>query len=288
MSKPLAWLFYRSFGDGLRKGTVLCLHGGPGGSQDNLSSLSRLTGHGFRVVMYDQLGCGKSQAPTDRMLYSVDRYAEEVEGVRHTLRLGKVHLWGGSWGAFLSVAYAVKHSDNLRSLLPSSGTSSVPVCIKEFMRLRAELPKRIRGALEKYEAADDYSNVNYLRALEYVYKKHVCRLDPWPPQLRSPLERRLGGGGPSPVYRLMWGENEFFPTGNLRYWDITDRLDSVVCPTLITCGEYDEVTPKNSELLREGIANSKMVVFKNCSHTSRYEDPERFFSTVSDFLEGVT
>ena len=57
------WLFYRSFGDGYRKGTVLCLHGGPGGSQDGLSTLSRLTKYGFRVVMYDQLGCGKSQAP---------------------------------------------------------------------------------------------------------------------------------------------------------------------------------------------------------------------------------
>ncbi len=281
------WLFYRSFGDSNRKGTVLCLHGGPGGSQDGLSTMSRLTDHGFRVVMYDQLGCGKSQAPPDKLLYNVNRYADEVEGVRQALKLGRVHLWGGSWGGFLNVAYAVKYSDNLGSLLPSSGTCSVPVCIEEFLRLRSELPKKVRETLEKYEATEDYKNVDYLRALEFVYRKHVCRLDPWPPQIRSPLERRLGGGGAGAVYKLMWGENEFFPVGNLRYWDVTGELGRIECPTLITCGEYDEVTPRNSQLLHRGIRGSKMVVFKGCSHMARYEDPESFFGVLREFLSGV-
>lgn len=278
------WLFYRSFGDSNRKGTVLCLHGGPGGSQAGLSPLSRLTEYGFRTVMYDQLGCGRSQAPPDKLLYSVERYAEEVEGVRQALKLGKVHLWGGSWGGFLNVAYAIKYSRNLRSLLPSSGTCSVPVCIEEFLRLRSELPKKIRETLEKHEAMEDYSNADYLKAVEFVYKKHLCRLNPWPPQFRSPAERRLGGGGYGPVYKLMWGENEFFPVGNLRYWDVTDQLHKIKCPTLITCGEFDEVTPRNSELLHKGIRGSKMVVFKGCSHNAYYEDPESYFQTYGEFL----
>lgn len=281
------WLFYRSFGDSNKNGTVLCLHGGPGGSQAGLSTMSRLTDYGFRVVMYDQLGCGRSQAPPNKMLYNVDRYVEEVEVVRRTLKLGKICLWGGSWGGFLNVAYAVKYSRNLKSLLISSGTSSVPVCIEEFMRLRSELPKNVRRTLEKYEALEDYSNAEYLKAVDFVYKKHVCRLDPWPPQVRSPSERRLGGGVQSPVYKLMWGENEFFPVGNLRYWDVTDQLHKIKCPTLITCGEYDEVTPKNSELLNRGIKGSKMVVFKGCSHLARYEDPERYFQTYGKFLQQV-
>lgn len=281
------WLFYRSFGDNRHKGTVLCLHGGPGGSQEGLSGMSRLASHGYRVVMYDQLGCGKSQAPTNKLLYNVERYAEEVEGVRQALKLGKMHLWGGSWGGFLNVAYAIKYSGNLKSLIPSSGTCSVPVCIEEFVRLRSELPKKVRETLEKYEALEDYSNANYLKAVEFVYRRHLCRLDPWPPQIRSPVERRLGGGGVGPVYKLMWGENEFFPVGNLRYWDVTDQLHRIKCPTLVTCGEYDEVTPRNSELLHKGIKGSRMVVFKGCSHMARYEDPERFFSVLRRFLDDV-
>jgi proline-specific peptidase len=155
------------------------------------------------------------------------------------------------------------------------------------MRLRSELPKKIHETLEKCEAMEDCSNINYLRAVEFVYKKHLCRLDPWPPQIRSPVERRLGGGGSGPVYKLMWGENEFFPVGNLRYWDVTDQLHKIECPTLITCGEYDEVTPRNSDLLHQGIKESKMVVFKGCSHTARYEDPEHYFHTHQKFLNQV-
>jgi len=282
------WLYYRSFGDSNRKGTVLCLHGGPGGSQSGLGSMARLTDYGFRVVMYDQLGCGRSQAPPNKLLYNVERYAEEVEGLRQALKLGKVHLWGGSWGGFLNVAYAIKYSRNLKSLLPSSGTCSVPVCIEEFLRLRSELPRKIRETLEKYEAMEDYSNTNYLRAVEFVYKRHLCRLDPWPPQMSSPVERRLGGGGFGAVYKLMWGENEFFPVGNLRYWDVTDQLHMIECPTFITCGEFDEVTPKNSALLHEGIQGSKMMVFKGCSHSARYEDPEHYFHAHQEFLDQAT
>jgi proline-specific peptidase len=157
-----------------------------------------------------------------------------------------------------------------------------------MMRLRSELPRRIREALEEHEALGEYSNEDYLKALEFVYKRHLCRLDPWPPQIRSPVERRLGGSGRGPVYRLMWGENEFFPTGNLRYWDVTNQLHRISCPALITCGEFDEVTPRNSELLHRGIRGSKMTVFKGCSHMPRYEDPERFFGVISDFLLEVS
>lgn len=281
------WLYYRSFGDSRRKGTVLCLHGGPGSTQDGLAPMSRLCESGFRVVMYDQLGCGKSQAPPNKLLYNVERYTEEVEGVRKTLGLGRMHLWGGSWGGFLNVAYAIKYSRNLGSLMPSSGTSSVPVCIEEFLRLRSELPKKVLETLEKYEAVEDYSNLNYLSALQIVYEKHLCRLHPWPPQVRPLVERRLGGRGVGPVYKLMWGENEFFPTGNLRYWDVTGQLGRIKCPTLITCGEFDEVTPRNSELLHEGIKGSEMVVFKGCSHTARIEDPKTFFRVHTDFLNRV-
>jgi proline iminopeptidase len=105
--------------------------------------------------------------------------------------------------------------------------------------------------------------------------------------VRSLVEQKRMGF-PGLVYRLMWGPNEFLPTGNLRYWDVTSHLDKISVPTLITCGRYDEITPRNSEVLSQGIKDSKIVVFEKSSHSSRYEEPERHAEVYGDFLKGVS
>jgi proline iminopeptidase len=279
------WIFYKSFGEP-RKGSILCLHGGPGGSHDSGISMAKLSNTGYKVVLYDQLGCGKSDQPPDQALYTVERYVEEVEGVRSGLGLGKIHLYGHSWGGFLDVAYAIKYSSNLKSLLVSSGSSSTPLCAEEMWRLRSELPDELQKTLTKFEAEGDYLSDEYLRAVDEVYRRHLCMLDPWPPMIKSMVEQKRRGF-PGFVYKLMWGPNEFFPVGTLRYWDVTDKLGNINVPTLITCGRYDEVTPKNGEVLHQGIKDSKFVVFENSSHSARIEEPEKYFDVYQGFLDGV-
>jgi proline iminopeptidase len=279
------WLFYRSFGELGTNGTVLCIHGGPGSGQGGMARMAKFCEDGYRVVMYDQLGAGRSDRPTSELLYSMERYAEEIEGIRQVLDLGKVHLWGGSFGAFLNVGYAVKYSKNLLSLMPSSGTSSCPLAIAEMMRLRNEAPGWVPETMDKYEGLRDLRNPEYLRALDYLFKKHVCNLDPLPPGLHLPSETPLEDAGF--VYRLMWGASEFYPTGNSKYWDVTGQLGNIDCPTLITCGEYDEITPKNSELLQAGIRGSKLHVFEGCTHSAAREKPEEYLQVHRDFLKSL-
>ena len=279
------WIFFKSFGEP-KKGTVLCLHGGPGSAHDGGICMARLSEDGYRVVFYDQLGCGKSDQPQDQSLFTVERYVEEVERVRQVLDLGKVHLYGHSWGGMLNLAYAIKYTSNLRSLLVSSGTPSTPLCAAEMWRRRSELPHDLQETLAKYEREGDYWNDDYLKAMDQVYKRHVCRLDPWPPSVRSLVESKRRGG-PAMVYRLMWGPNEFFPVGTLRYWDVTDQLHKITVPTLITVGRYDEVTPKNAEVLNREIRGSRCVVFEKSAHASRLEEPERYMEVYRGFLKGL-
>src|SRR2546422_853321 len=68
-------LFYRTYGRPT-KGTVLCLHGGPGATHDYLLSLEDLAQFGYRVVLIDQLGCGKSEALKD---YRNPKYLAAVD-----------------------------------------------------------------------------------------------------------------------------------------------------------------------------------------------------------------
>src|SRR2546427_11307500 len=88
-------LFYRSYGKPT-KGTLLCLHGGPGATHDHLMSLEDLAQVGYRVVLIEQLGCGKSERPPGTDLCPIAHHVAEGEGVRPGPRLGTVHLRGSS------------------------------------------------------------------------------------------------------------------------------------------------------------------------------------------------
>jgi proline iminopeptidase len=279
------WLFYRSFGEPGSRGTILAVHGGPGAGQDGMTKIARFAEDGFRVVMYDQLGAGRSDRPASELLYSMERYVEEIEGVRQTLNLGKVHVYGVSFGGFLNVGYAVKYSRNLASLMIQSGTSSSPLAIEEMMRLRSEAPSWVSETMDRCEAAKDLHNPEYLKAVDYLYRHHICRLDPLPPGIHFPAETKLEEV--NFVYRLMWGLHEFYPTGNSKYWSVTDQLGGIDCPTLVTCGRYDEITPKNAELLHARIKGSRLHIFERCSHTPILEDEEKFFEVHRDFLRQV-
>src|SRR5207249_7668085 len=172
-------LFYRTYGKPT-KGTVLCLHGGPGATHDYLLSLEDLAQFGYRVVMIDQLGCGKSDRPRGTSLYTIAHNVEDVEGVRKALQLGKVHLMGSSYVGALTIATALKYQRTLRSLVITGGLASVPLTVREMQRLVRQLPRKTQATLAKYEAREDYENPQYLAAVNEFYRRYVCRLPVWP------------------------------------------------------------------------------------------------------------
>ena len=148
-----------------------------------------------------------------------------------------------------------------------------------MLRLKSEMPREIIETLEKYETEGDYENPEYLRALDVVYRKHLCRLPSWPPEVQHAMNNTS-----KPVYETMWGPNEFTLYGNLMYWDVTPKLGAIKTPTLLTCGRYDEVTPKVQQVLREGIKGSELEIFENGSHLTFWEEREKYMKTVEDFL----
>ncbi len=82
----------------------------------------------------------------------------------------------------------------------------------------------------------------------------------------------------------MNGPTEFDVIGRLATWDRTADLGAIDVPTLITVGRYDEITPACSETLRDGIADSRMVVFENSAHHAHLEEGELFAGVVEAFL----
>ncbi len=271
-------LFYESFGDP-EGGSVLCLHGGPGVPHGYLTCLSDLAEIGYRVVFYDQLGCGKSDRPKGTSLFTIERAVDEADGVRRALHLGRIHLLGNSYGGMLALAYAIRFSRNLRSLVVSSGLASVPLANAELRRLVAAMPVGIRRTIDWLERREAFDRPDDQRAAMAFYRRHVCRLPTWPRELTRAM-REVS----QPVYRTMWGPSEFTVLGSLRYWDVTDRLPRIRVPTLITGGKYDEITPRVLRAIRRGIPGSRLVIFPHSSHLPMWEERERYMRVVGGFL----
>jgi proline iminopeptidase len=272
-------LFYKQFGQP-EKGEILCLHGGPGMTHDYLLSMADLAHYGYRVTFYDQLGCGRSQVPKDISLFVPERYVEEVEAFRKKLRLGRPHLIGSSWGGMLAIAYALKYQRNMRSLTSVGGLHNVPLAVKQMQKMKHQLPDEVQEVLKKYEAAGDYENPEYTKAKMVFYRKHVCRLKEWPPEVTYSLDHAS-----KPVYGTMNGPNEFTIIGNIRYWDVTSRLHKIRVPTLVLTGKYDEVSPLVGRDMHRHIRNSEFTIFTNSSHLSFWEERGAFMKRVLKFLE---
>jgi proline-specific peptidase len=277
--------WYRIVGDAEEPGKLplLLLHGGPGAPHDYLESLEAVGATGRRAIFYDQLGCGNSSR-SDESLWTVETFVDEVGTVRDALGLERVHLFGSSWGGMLAMEYALTKPSGLASLVISSSPASIPLWAEETQRLRSELPADVQRTLDEQEAAGTTGSLEYQAASMDFYKRHVCRLDPWPDGVARTFAKMEED---SEVYLYMQGPNEFVITGTLSDWDITDRLAEIDVPTLVTTGRYDECTPKQAEIVHRGIAGSEWVVFENGSHMQFVEEPERYLEVLDDFLTRV-
>ena len=275
-------LYYKIFG-AENSETVLCLHGGPGMTHDYILSIADLAKDGYKVVFYDQLGCGKSDVPKNLNLFTIERAVEDVEGFRREMKLGKVHLFGSSYGGLLAIAYALQYQQNLKSLISASGIASSPNTIAGMEELKAQLPADVREVMQRYEDLGDYTNPEYLKAVDVFYKSYLCRLPDWPKEVTHSLEHVS-----LPVYGTMNGPNEFTIVGNIRYWDVTNQLGKIRVPTLITAGKYDEVSPKEARSIHRGIKGSKLAIFQKSGHLAFWEEREKYMTVMRNFLASTT
>ena len=131
-----------------------------------------------------------------------------------------------------------------------------------------EMPAAERAEIERLEAADMMLSPEYEEAMQPFYRRHVCRLDPWPDYVVRSFGRMA-----LPIYHYMAGPSEFRIIGTLRDWDIMGRLGEIRVPALITCGEFDECRPVHTREVAEGIPGSRLEVIPDASHLSSPSGP---------------
>jgi proline-specific peptidase len=259
---------------------MLMLHGGPGAGHDYIAPLGESLAQDRPVIMYDQLGCGRSEQIEDTSLWTVDRSVAELDAVRAALGLDHIHLFGQSWGGWLAIEYMTRGTTGVERLILASTSASTREFVEGARLLIEQLPEPHRSVLVEGGARGEYDTPEYLAAVTEFYKRHLCRLDPWPDALNASIANLDGNA----VYLSMNGPTEFDVIGPLRTWDRTADLGRIDVPTLITVGRYDEIPPSCAETMRAGIPDARVVLLEHSGHVSHLEEPETYLAVVRGFL----
>lgn len=273
-------VWYQIVGSGTAT-PLLLLHGGPGIPSSYLKPLEQLADE-RPVIFYDQLGSGKSDRPHDSALWRTERFVEELAQVRKALGINKVHILGHSWGTMLAVDYMLTNPSGVKSVILASPCLSISKWMEDANKYRAALPEETQEILDRHEKAGTMDSEEYLNATMEFYKRHLCRLDPWPSELQNSFSEMN-----EEVYGTMWGLNEFNVTGNLKEYDRTGRLNEISVPTLFTAGRYDEATPEATALYQSFVPKSSIRIFENSAHLAMYEETDKYIKVIRDFLRSV-
>lgn len=274
---PGGRVFFRVVGDG-PGAPLIVVHGGPGFPHDYLANLAEL-GASRPVVLYDQLGCGRSDRPQDPSLWRLERFVEELARLRDEIGAPTVHLLGHSWGSMLAFDFARAHASHVASLVLDSPILSMARFRADTAALRAALPEGVRATMDRHEAAGTLESEEYQQAIMAFMARHVLRLEPWP----EPVQRSLEGMSHD-VYSVMWGPNELMPIGNLSGYERMAELPDVRLPVAYVVGRHDEVRPDAARAFHEATQGSELFVLEESAHLKNLEEPGRYLAVVDDFL----
>ena len=95
---------------------VVVLHGGPGGAI-NPGMRRYFDASRYRIVLFDQRGCGRSRPNASLEDNTTWTLIEDIERLRERCGIDKWVVFGGSWGSTLSMAYAITHPERVHSLI---------------------------------------------------------------------------------------------------------------------------------------------------------------------------
>ena len=115
IKKGIHEIYYEQCGNPKGKPAVF-LHGGPGGGAGKLSRRF-FNPKKYRIILFDQRGCGKSKPHTCLEDNTTWHLIDDIESIRKKLEIEKWLVFGGSWGSTLALAYAQKYPEFVSELV---------------------------------------------------------------------------------------------------------------------------------------------------------------------------
>ncbi|MFB0516322.1 MAG: alpha/beta fold hydrolase, partial [Candidatus Neomarinimicrobiota bacterium] len=251
-------LHMRIAGDPESGNVLIANHGGPGLCSHYMASLEQLAGEDFAVVTYDQRGTCRSSTPSNG--YDMLNYIADLEAVRASVGIEKVHLLGHSWGGLVAMIYAAVHPEHVRSIvLASSGPPSWQA-VQAGYEYRAQ---RI-AALQQQGLIPQI-----ITALEDILPAYFSD-----PAFELPDELKEMHYNPAV-------EQQTFTT--LGDYDFTAEVATIIHPVLLLWGQDDPFGLSTGQAAASALSSAKVefVLLKECGHFWQ-ECPDEFFSRIRE------
>jgi proline iminopeptidase len=273
-------IWYRILGAG-KKTPILMLHGGPGGTSRSFYQFASL-GEDRPVIIFDQLGSGRSGYHTDTALLKVENFVDQVQALKTSLGLKEFYLHGHSWGTALALEYYLKYPKGIKAIIFNSPYFSTALWKADADTLISTLPDSIQLAIKTGEKNNDYESPQYKNANEVFSKNFGVRNT----RLTSELDTAISQGNTF-IYNYMWGPTEFTATGSLLNYNRVQSLKAIKVPTLFITGEFDEARPATVKYFQGLVPNSKFVMIEGAGHGTMHDNRSQNIIAIKNFLDEV-
>lgn len=249
--------------------TVFILHGGPGMDHTTMKPDFNPLAEVAQLVYYDHRGQGRSDTDKPEN-WNLDQWADDLRALIELLGVDNPIVLGLSFGGFVAQNYAIRHADKLHKLILASTVARM-------------LPERVFDAFQEFggnevrETAEEFwSGPNEENTAKYM---RDC----------LPLYTRTERD-PEEAQRAIWTPEviEHFskPGGENWTFDFRKGLEAITCPTLITAGDIDPITPLSGVMEMADHVPLKireLKVFSNCGH-GVHRDDQKAFEVMKNFI----
>jgi 3-oxoadipate enol-lactonase len=213
----------------------------------------------YRVIVYDRGGSGRSQRASDG--YSIEAWADELAGLLDHLAVPAAAVVGHSLGSMVAQRFAGKYAARTKALVLAGG--------------EAEFGPEEKNALTERARAIEANGL-------------IAAAGPWLTAVLSAATREANPALAG-LARAMFLSNDArtYALHCLALRDGAVRSDqrNILCPTLLTVGDQDLVTPISwQRQIAAGIANSQIRIIPNTAHMTMLECPAVFNTVLMDFL----
>ncbi|MFY0570368.1 alpha/beta fold hydrolase [Archangium lansingense] len=237
---------------------VLLLHGLGSSGQDWELVAPRLAAAGYRVIIPDVRGHGRSDKPAGS--YGVPLFARDIRDLCERLGLTQVHVVGLSMGGMIGFQLAVDRPALVRSLtVINSGPDMVPrtLSLRLMFATRMLLLKTLGP-----------------RTLARIL---APKLFPKPEQaeLRRRVVESIGANEPDAYARA---------TRGLVGWTVLDRLKDISCPVLVLASDNDYTPLSAKKAYVEKLADARLQELKDSRHAAPLDQPEQIVEAVKGFF----